>query len=498
MTTDKTSTPEATPPSPASSSTEEATLDRPVPSADLQPGGLLDQILEKSRLTASGNAATLRQELTADVKKIREATAHPKDHSFPYKDIRPEDVPRWLVNSEYQQYRTDPVLRFCLGQRWHVEDLDCDLRSVALKKYQEQADDYDNILGDLVPADLRQEGHAIAAETRFDDGTNGTAADDWPVYRRRLQHRRGQPLLGLTTGLPSLDRAIRGLRGLTFLGGGTGVGKSTLALFIAAHALQKHPNLGVLYYSLDMPKTVLYDRLLCQEAGVEYADLMGDPKAPNLRERLVQADGRLSSEILPRLRIAEHLHPGQGQTLLQLMTNDLNRFLQSAAVSEVLVIVDYFQLIPGPDGDDAGLDADFYRVQILQRVQEWSRTNSDPAGFPILAISEVRKGESGRTEISVSDLMGSARVGYSAECVLLLEQAKEVADGPVVPVSLKVAKGRDGAVRTQIDLLFEHTRSRFREAPRPRSRMQDGKSKKDAPAPKSDQAKIDPFAGLEE
>jgi replicative DNA helicase len=398
------------------------------------------------------------------------------------------------VHHHHERYRPNTVLRFSLGRRWRVEDEGGKLHSAALKQYQKQPDAYDQILGDLLPADFRQEGRAALAEARFEEGANRTAAEDWPVYRARLQGRRGRPLLGLSTGLPALDRALGGLRGLTFVGGGTGMGKTTLGLFLAAQALRARQDLGVLFYSLDMPKTVLYDRLLSQEAGVEYADLLGAAAEPGLEGRLDEAERRLLAEVLPRLRVAEHLAVPEGKSLAQVMVDDLKELLESMPVEEVLVVVDYFQLLHVPDGITAALDADFYRVRSLQRVQAWSRTNTNPVGFPILAISEVRKGESGRCEVGVGDLMGSARLGYSAEAVLLLEPCGEAEKGPVVPVRVKVAKGRDGATRTEIDLSFEHTRSRFKEAPPPRGQKRGGKTK---PTQKPDSGKTDPLAGLE-
>jgi hypothetical protein len=58
--------------------------------------------------------------------------------------------------------------------------------------------------------------------------------------------------------------------------------------------------------------------------------------------------------------------------------------------------------------------------------------------------------------------MGSARLGYGAECVLLLEQPREVDHASAtVPLTLTVAKGRDGMMRSTIPLIFHHTQSRF-------------------------------------
>jgi replicative DNA helicase len=494
---DDTHQPGPGPPQPAPAPAGQGGPERPDPAADLRPGGFLDQVLEESKARARGEAGTLHEELATDLHTMRQAMASPKYYLTRYLDLPAEAVPGWLVRHQTDQYRIDAVLRFCVGRRWRVEDEGGKLRAAALKHYQMRPDAYDQVLGDLLPEDFRQQGRAALAEARFEEGANDTAAEDWPVYRARLRRRRGRPLLGIPTGLPALDRALGGLRGLTYLGGGTGAGKTSLGLFIAMHALRARQDLGVLFYSLDMPKVTLYDRLLSQEAGVEYADLLGEAADPGLEGRLDEAERRLQTEVLPRLRVAEYLAVPEGKWLAQVMVDDLVRLLESMPVEEVLVVVDYFQLLPVPDSITAALDADFYRVRSLQRVQAWSRTNTNPLGFPILAISEVRKGESGRSEVGVGDLMGSARLGYSAEAVLLLEPAGQADKGPVVPVRLKVAKGRDGATRTDIDLLFEYTRSRFREAPQPRGPKGGGKAKKGGPAQKSDAAKTDPLAGLE-
>jgi DnaB-like helicase C terminal domain len=467
-------------------------VDRPDPAADLQAGGFLDQVLERSK-RIGGTTGKLRDELVAAVKKMRGLLGSPQ-FALGFEPT-PGELPMWLTVHESTRFKTDTVLRLCMSHRWRHEDKRAWLYDAALKEYQMLVDEYDQVLGDLIPADFREKGHLIHADIRFNSGMNLTAAEDWAVYYRHLTKRRKEPMVGVSTGLPSLDSSLRGLHGLTFLGGGTGVGKSTLALFIAANALRKDPELAVLFYSLDMPKTVLYDRLVCQEAGIEYVELLTNT-TPGFLEQFKETGDRLLADVLPRLRIAEQLVVPKDKTLVRVIQEDINQLLEAVPCVQVLIIVDYFQLLPVPPQASDALDADFHRVRSLQQIQEWTRTNEDPIGYPILAISEVRKGESGRTEISVSDLMGSARLGYSAEAVLLLD-SKENAEGPVVPVQLRVAKGRDGAVRSQIDLLFEHTKSRFREAPEARGKKQGGKSKKETPGQKTEPTNIDPFAGME-
>ena len=501
MTSDSTPTPEPEP-SKSTPATPETTTPQPDPVADLQPGGFFDRLLEKPMQGNQGSVNQLYRDLAEDYQKVKDAMKSPNYFLNHFTKPESHEVPRWLVVFQTEQYRVDPVLRFCLGLRWRIEDKNGRLHDEAIMRYQERPNDYDHVLGDRIPSDFHDEGHLRFAQRCFNEGSNHTAEFDWPEYRRRLRQRQGS-LLGLSTGISSLDSALRGLRGLIFLGGSTGVGKSSLALFIAVQALQTQDDLGVIYYSLDMPKTVLYDRLLCQEAGVDFGELIKEQRAEDARTKLNEADKRLVKDILPRLRIIERISidvsnpsafgaESRQQVLWEVIVEDLKQLIVATAVENVLVIVDYFQLLPVPRDVLGGLEADFYRVAALQRVQNWSRTNDDPIGFPILAITEVRKGESGRTELNSSDLMGSARLAYSAESVLLLEPTKEGNEGPVVPITLNIAKARDGSARTKINLLFEHTKSRFSEAPAPRSPKKGTKAK--GPA---NTEKADPYAGLE-
>jgi hypothetical protein len=126
---------------------------------------------------------------------------------------------------------------------------------------------------------------------------------------------------------------------------------------------------------------------------------------------------------------------------------------------------DYFRKIPTPkDIAPTSLDADHHRLAILQRVQT-APGYLDAGPDPMLVISEVRKGDGNGSQLTIEDLMGSASTGYSADAVLLLETDQEDTAAPSVPVRLRIAKGRDGVVRTTIPLIFHHTCSRFTEAP---------------------------------
>ena len=388
----------------------------------------------------------------------------------------------------------------CLSTASHknesLQDLADDILPKALKVYLESFDAYDALLDDFIPKEIREQARRQLRRKAYAEGTNVTALDDWREWSSHLQTRRRQELLGVSTGIPSLDRAIGGLRGLGFLGGGPGAGKTSLALAIALAALRKHPELAVLFYSLDMAKTVIYDRIACQEMGLDYNTFLSGPIPEPRLKLMLEAEAKLKQDILPRLRIMERV-PWKTKegSVLHAMIQAERELLASAEVQRTLTVIDYFQLLPVEEKSGSPQDGDFLRVKLLQELQERTRNADQPMGDPILVISEVRKGETGRTELGIADLMGSSRLGYAAEAILLMESETVDKAENAIPVTLRIAKGRDGAARTQVQLLFEHTCYRFREAP-PRRSSKTGKSAKDAKKPA--QEKIDPFAGSED
>jgi hypothetical protein len=355
----------------------------------------------------------------------------------------------------------DPVLRLALASHEQLTSAVGRLWVAAMEAYLKAPDAYDAVLGDLFPSQFRAAARAELAQRAYAGGANETAAADWAAYGARAEARRRQPLPGLSTGLAGLDAATGGLRGIMFLGAPPNAGKSALAEAAALAALGAHPELAVLFYSLDMGKTVVYDRLLCHETGLAYAALHGpapSAKATGARER---AEEQLLAGVLKRLRVVER--PARPFTP-DMLLRDRWRLLKATGATRALVVIDYFQLIDVGARDGSPLEADHQRLSVLQEAQKVSRSPDRPDGDAYLVLSEVRKGESGRSGLAVADLLGSARLGYRADAVLLLEPAGGAdADGDTTPLALTVAKGRDGMTRTQLRLEFDFKCLRFRE-----------------------------------
>jgi replicative DNA helicase len=109
---------------------------------------------------------------------------------------------------------------------------------------------------------LELQGEAIAPQA-------GKVRDLMPQLLRDLQDRAKQKgLIGLPTGITELDEATTGIRPgeLWVIGAMSGRGKTALGTQIAlANTAQGNP---VVFFSLEMTRNELGDRLLCNESSV--------------------------------------------------------------------------------------------------------------------------------------------------------------------------------------------------------------------------------------
>ncbi len=135
------------------------------------------------------------------------------------------------------------------------------------------------------------------------------------------------------------------------------------------------------------------------------------------------------------------------------------------------------------EGSD--LAADKHRIRVIQQVLEGSQTTENPLGDAALVISEARKPSKSKDGWgdSLSDLMGSARLGYAADAVLLYREMTDaevrgcysLGEGGDVNAKrpcltqrghragmLTLEKGRDGMSRGSWPQEFLIWKSRFR------------------------------------
>ena len=407
----------------------------------------------------------------------------------------------------------DAVLRFCLATRAR-QDMPDTLPAEAQRSYQRQPDDYDVVLGNLIPEDFLKTAHTELAQKAYLGNTTATAADDWAVFLRMRKNMGREGLSGLSTGLPKLDERLGGLRGLTFLGADKGVGKTSLVLGMALAALKAREDLAVLIYSLDMSKTRIYERLLCSESGLDHRTLFGGIKLSE-QDRAVaeEAHRRLSGELLPRLRVVERdfsleevtrynnddnsatvTRVRKGLTFKGVM-KDCMDLMRASGTNDVLIVIDLFQKMD-PRGEIAdSATRDHYRLDVLDQVRKLSCHPLRPHGYTIVVISEIRK-DSAKESIDRDDLKGDGRMASDADVVMLMWPDKTAgsATGDIIPTTLRIDKGREGVIRGDVQLWFDHTRCRFYDTAPTGTGQHFAQQIKNQPAPSRGRSMIDPLA----
>lgn len=347
-----------------------------------------------------------------------------------------------------------------------------------------------------------------------------TVGELWDEHTRQLSEIRGREFLGLKTGLKELDRRTLGIRGITVLGAKPGAGKTTLTLNMAVGVCRfaKENDCAVLFVSLDMNKFEVMSRIHCLLADIPWKTLVhgsidegsrladtlfsaADQKKLANAEKLLRAD-----QIDKRLTVVDREEVGDDATAERLgaMLHDAK---SKVGASRGLIVIDYLQLLSVPDDvNEAGdLGADKYRIRLVQRILQGTRTEANPLGDAAIVISEARKPSSSKDiwGDSMSELMGSARIGYAADAVLLYREMskKELAahygvapemvdqkrasllENGIVPVTLILEKGRDGMTRGPWSMEFYFKSSQFEELSARRSSFYSSHSLDDRESP---------------
>jgi replicative DNA helicase len=326
--------------------------------------------------------------------------------------------------------------------------------------------------------------------------------EEWPDFQSRLQAYRGREFLGLRTGLPQLDERTLGLRGLMLLGAMPNVGKTALVLHLGVNVVRNNPDACFLFVSLEMDRGSLFTRIYCNVAEMDWGtlvrgdrDLRGAGGAfftPDQQERLRVADDWVARHG-HRIRVLDRQGLGGGVSAASIL-REMKALKAQSAAARAFVVIDYLQVIPIPDNvrRSSDLDADKYQIRVAQDILAgMQQGESQLVGDAVLAISETRKPATGRKHWGeeLADLMGSARLGYGADAVLLYRRivadddlaelyagagratwptAGQLEDEGIAPIMLSLAKGRDGMRLGEWPLEYHFNRSIFREIERAR------------------------------
>jgi replicative DNA helicase len=255
-------------------------------------------------------------------------------------------------------------------------------------------------------------------------------------------HKQGEGMRGVPTGYSDLDDALAGMQkgNLIILAARPGVGKTTLAMNIAqtVAVVLKRP---VGFFSLEMSKEELVDRLLVNQADIDAWKLKTGKLSEDDFTKLSNAMGELAEAPL-------YIDDTPALSILEMRTKA--RRLQVEHGLDFLV-VDYLQLARSRNLEN--------RVQEVSEISQGMKNLARELKIPVLVLSQLSRAVEtrGGNKPQLSDLRESGSIEQDADVVMFLW--REDADNQE-NMMLDLAKHRNGPLRS-IPLYFKGDRIKF-------------------------------------
>jgi len=255
-------------------------------------------------------------------------------------------------------------------------------------------------------------------------------------------HKQGEGLRGVATGFNDLDNATAGFQkgNLIILAARPGVGKSTLALNISEHAAIKNKK-SVAFFSLEMSKEELIDRLLVNQADIDAWRLKTGKLSEDDFTKLSNAMGILAEAPIfiddtPALSILE-------------MRTKARRVQVEHGLD--MIIVDYLQLARSRNLEN--------RVQEVGEISQGLKNLARELKVPVIALSQLSRGVESRNikKPQLSDLRESGSIEQDADVVMFLWREDEDKNENFL---LDIAKHRNGPLAS-VPLFFKGDRIKF-------------------------------------
>jgi replicative DNA helicase len=249
-------------------------------------------------------------------------------------------------------------------------------------------------------------------------------------------HRNKGGLRGIPTGLKDLDKLLAGLQrsDLVVIAARPSMGKTALMLNMSLDIATKAKQGSVLYFSLEMSKEQLVDRLLAAEAGVDAWKLRtGEGLNDDDFERLSAAMGELAEAPI-------FIDDTSGITVSDLRTKARRLHHQYPLAA---IMVDYLQLMSG--GSRFASSAN--RVQEISEISRSLKVLARELNVPVVAASQLsRSVESRNPPIpQLADLRESGSIEQDADIVAFIYRPHYYDDSADPNITeLHIKKHRNG------------------------------------------------------
>lgn len=259
--------------------------------------------------------------------------------------------------------------------------------------------------------------------------------------------------IGIPCGISELDKKITGLNksDLIILGARPGMGKTSFALNIARN-VAVGTGRTVCFFSLEMTRDQLAQRLLSSEAGIKSEKLRTGELDENEWARLAQAGENLSKSNI-------YFDESSAITVPEMKAK-----LRRMKPAPDLVIVDYLGLMKSARKTEN-------RVQEVSEITRNLKIMAKELKIPVIACAQLSRGTETKGKShkpALSDLRESGSIEQDADIVLFLyretyydsEKADDEDRGDPNKAICIVAKNRHGEIG-DVDLYWDGQFTRF-------------------------------------
>jgi replicative DNA helicase len=263
-------------------------------------------------------------------------------------------------------------------------------------------------------------------------------------------HRNKGQLRGIRTGYRDLDNMTAGLQrsDLIILAARPSMGKTTLVTNLA-YNVATIAKLPVLFFSLEMSKEQLIDRMLADASGVDSWNIRTGNLSDDDFSKISEAMGEMAEAPI-------FIDDTPGLSVLEMRTK-----ARRAAHDQPLglIVVDYLQLMQATSSYAGN------RVQEVGEISRGLKLIARELNVPLIALSQLSRSVESRTPPipQLSDLRDSGTIEQDADIVsFIYRPGYYEPDNPEVKniTDLIIAKHRNGPVG-KVQLYFHPERLRF-------------------------------------
>jgi len=271
---------------------------------------------------------------------------------------------------------------------------------------------------------------------------------------QQIASREGHCITGVPTGFLELDDLLSGLqRGeMIVIAARPSMGKTAFGLSVAEH-IAANENIPTAFFSMEMSRLAVAQRLLCARAGVDSQRVRKNMVSEDEIARLQEAVGELAEMPL-------FVDDTPGMSALELRAKTRRLYLKHNVQA---IFVDYLQLMHSARRVES-------RQQEVAEISRGLKALARELNIPVVVMAQLNRNPEGRTDKKpmLSDLRESGAIEQDADVVMLLHREEYYCrvKGEIPPEEVRgqaeviVAKQRNGPTAS-VKLHFNEQLARF-------------------------------------